>query len=153
MGVSVHALSDTSSCPLAWRLFLPESWDGPQAAERREACRIPEDARHRPTWQLDLEMLDELAGAGPRPAVLPASGWTTSKAVPTSAGTATSPSSAPPTCSSPNSAPSQKPCPGPDLPPGPGPPPTPLRHLDRRLPHMPTTHPMADLRHHITKHY
>ncbi|MFJ5123026.1 transposase [Kitasatospora sp. NPDC088548] len=44
IGVSVHALSDTASCPLSWRLFLPESWDGPQAAARRAACRIPEDA-------------------------------------------------------------------------------------------------------------
>ncbi|KJY26534.1 transposase, partial [Streptomyces sp. NRRL S-495] len=35
IGVSVHALSDTASCPLSWRLFLPESWDGPEAAGRR----------------------------------------------------------------------------------------------------------------------
>ncbi|MFB7383481.1 transposase [Kitasatospora purpeofusca] len=70
IGISVHALSDTASCPLSWRLFLPESWDGPEAAARRAACRIPADARHRPKWQLALEMLDELAGTGLRPAVL-----------------------------------------------------------------------------------
>ncbi|MFD8321382.1 IS701 family transposase [Kitasatospora purpeofusca] len=70
IGVSVHALSDAASCPLSWRLFLPESWDGPEAAGRRAACRIPEDARHRPKWQLALEMLGELAGTGLRPAVL-----------------------------------------------------------------------------------
>ncbi|MFF2005982.1 transposase [Kitasatospora sp. NPDC058201] len=70
IGVSVHAVSDTASCPLSWRLFLPESWDGPEAAGRREACRIPEDEHHRPKWQLALDMLDELAGTGLRPAAL-----------------------------------------------------------------------------------
>ncbi|WP_232075932.1 IS701 family transposase [Phytohabitans suffuscus] len=27
VGVSVHAVTDVASCPLNWRLFLPESWD------------------------------------------------------------------------------------------------------------------------------
>src|SRR3954454_2500306 len=27
IGVSVHAVTDTASCPLDWRLFLPGSWD------------------------------------------------------------------------------------------------------------------------------
>ncbi|MET8299240.1 IS701 family transposase [Streptomyces sp. NPDC005180] len=70
IGVSVHAASDTASCPLAWRLFLPESWDGPDMAVRRRACRIPEDEHHRPKWRLALDMLDELAGIGLRPAAL-----------------------------------------------------------------------------------
>ncbi|MGP3686902.1 IS701 family transposase [Streptomyces sp. IBSNAI002] len=70
IGVSVHAASDTASCPLSWRLFLPQSWDGPEAAQRRAACRIPESEYHRPKWQLALEMLDELAGIGLRPAAL-----------------------------------------------------------------------------------
>ncbi|GAA0712866.1 IS701 family transposase [Dactylosporangium roseum] len=37
IGVSVHAVTDTASCPLDWRLFLPESWDvtkaGPAAVK------------------------------------------------------------------------------------------------------------------------
>lgn len=70
IGVSVHAASDTASCPLSWRLFLPGSWDGPEAAGRRARCRIPEEEHHRPKWQLALEMLDELAAIGLRPAVL-----------------------------------------------------------------------------------
>ncbi|WP_328764946.1 IS701 family transposase [Streptomyces sp. NBC_00272] len=70
IGVSVHAASDTASCPLSWRLFLPAAWDGPEAAARRTACRIPDDEHHRPKWQLALDMLDELAGTGLRPAVL-----------------------------------------------------------------------------------
>jgi SRSO17 transposase len=64
IGVSVHAASDTASCPLSWRLFLPRSWDEPQAVGRRAGCRIPRDEHHRPRWQLALEMLDELAANG-----------------------------------------------------------------------------------------
>ncbi|MFF7581204.1 transposase [Streptomyces sp. NPDC008061] len=70
IGVSVHAASDTASCPLAWRLFLPRSWDGSQAAGRRARCRVPDEEHYRPKWQLAVDMLDELAMAGLRPAVL-----------------------------------------------------------------------------------
>lgn len=55
---------------MSWRLFLPESWDTPEADGRRRRCHIPDEEHHRPKWQLALEMLDELAGAGLRPAVL-----------------------------------------------------------------------------------
>ncbi|MFE2329732.1 IS701 family transposase, partial [Streptomyces sp. NPDC059385] len=70
IGVSVHAASDTASCPLSWRLFLPTAWDGPDAEARRQACQIPDTVHHRPKWQLALDMLDELDGNGLRPAVL-----------------------------------------------------------------------------------
>ncbi|WP_371793061.1 IS701 family transposase [Streptomyces sp. NBC_01471] len=70
IGVSVHAASDAASCPLSWRLFLPGSWDGSEAAGRRARCRVPESEHHRPKWQLALDMLDELATVGLRPAVL-----------------------------------------------------------------------------------
>ncbi|MEU1622021.1 IS701 family transposase [Streptomyces sp. NPDC005722] len=70
IGVSVHAASDTASCPLSWRLFLPVGWDEPEAADRRASCGIPEDEHHRPKWQLVVEMLDELATGKLRPAVL-----------------------------------------------------------------------------------
>jgi SRSO17 transposase len=56
--VSVNAASDRASCPLGWRLFIPESWD--QDDERRERARIPEDVRHVPKWQLALEIIDQL---------------------------------------------------------------------------------------------
>src|SRR4051794_3992054 len=71
IGVSVHAVTDAASCPLNWRLFLPERWDDaaaatPQAAAairaRRARAGIPDDVRHRPKWRLALDMLDELAG-------------------------------------------------------------------------------------------
>jgi SRSO17 transposase len=59
VGVSVHAATDQASCPLDWRLFLPEDWD--HDAERRRKAHVPADQRHRPKWQLALDMLDELA--------------------------------------------------------------------------------------------
>jgi SRSO17 transposase len=71
IGVSICAVTDATSCPLNWRLFLPERWDDTQAATpeaaatiraRRQRAGIPADARHREKWRLALDMLDELAG-------------------------------------------------------------------------------------------
>jgi SRSO17 transposase len=59
VGVSVHAVTDQASCPLDWRLFLPEEWDAD--VERRRKAHVPDGERHRPKWQLALELLDELA--------------------------------------------------------------------------------------------
>jgi SRSO17 transposase len=79
IGVSVHAVTDAASCPLDWRLFLPASWDDTEAAEepaaaairaRRFRAGIPEQVRHRPKWQLAIDMLDELAGWGLAPPVV-----------------------------------------------------------------------------------
>ena len=79
VGVSICAVTDTASCPLNWRLFLPERWDdaqanGPEAAAairaRRGRAGIPDDARHREKWRLALDMLDELAGWALAPPVV-----------------------------------------------------------------------------------
>src|SRR3954463_9282216 len=85
IGVSVHAVTDAASCPLNWRLFLPESWDDaaaatPEAAAaiaaRRARAGIPADVRHHPKWRLAREMLDELAGEGlPPPVVVSDAGY------------------------------------------------------------------------------
>ena len=68
MGYSMHAATDQASCPINWRLFLPESWDTDQA--RRRAAHVPERVGHRPKWQLVLDMVDELAGWGLVPPVV-----------------------------------------------------------------------------------
>jgi SRSO17 transposase len=68
VGVSVHAVTDQASCPLDWRLFLPEDWD--DDAERRRKAHVPQAERHRPKWQLALELLDELTDWGLVPPVL-----------------------------------------------------------------------------------
>jgi SRSO17 transposase len=59
VGVSVHAATDQASCPINWRLFLPEEWD--HDTERRRKAHVPTSQRHQPKWQLALDMLDELA--------------------------------------------------------------------------------------------
>src|SRR5436305_14005728 len=76
IGVSICAVTDAASCPLNWRLFLPERWDDacaatPEAAaairERRQRAGIPAGVRHREKWRLALDMIDELAGWGLAP--------------------------------------------------------------------------------------
>jgi len=62
LGVSVDAVTEQASCPLDWRLFVPERWDEAAMAARRAACQLPEGVHHRPKWQLVLDMVDELAG-------------------------------------------------------------------------------------------
>src|SRR3954449_8935000 len=56
VGVSICAVTDAASCPLDWRLFVPERWDDaapatPEAAAairaRRARAGIPDDVRHR----------------------------------------------------------------------------------------------------------
>jgi SRSO17 transposase len=54
LGVSVNAVTDQASCPLDWRLFLPERWDKEAMATRRAACHLPQDIHHRPKWQLGV---------------------------------------------------------------------------------------------------
>ncbi|MEU3964788.1 IS701 family transposase [Streptomyces buecherae] len=68
VAVSVHAASDTASCPLQWRLFLPKEWDADTG--RRTATRIPPEVTHREKWRLALDMLDTLADWGMRPPVV-----------------------------------------------------------------------------------
>jgi SRSO17 transposase len=76
LGVSVNAVTEQASCPLDWRLFLPQRWDEDAMAARRAACHLPEQVHHRPKWQLVLDMLDELGGweLGP-PVLLADSGY------------------------------------------------------------------------------
>src|SRR3954469_25933439 len=71
IGVSICAVTDAASCPLSWRLFVPERWDDacattPEVAAairvRRARAGIPDDVRHRQKGRLALDMLDELTG-------------------------------------------------------------------------------------------
>ncbi len=59
VAISVHAVSDTASCPLNWRLFLPREWV--EDAVRRRRTGVPKDVGHREEWRLALDALDELA--------------------------------------------------------------------------------------------
>jgi SRSO17 transposase len=60
--VSVNAATDRASCPLGWRLFLPEAWDADE--QRRARAKIPDDVHHAPKWQLALDIVDELIAWG-----------------------------------------------------------------------------------------
>jgi SRSO17 transposase len=70
IGVSVNAASDEASCPLDWRIFLPEAWD--EDHERRAKAHVPDAVGHREKWRLALDMIDELAAWGLRPPLVAA---------------------------------------------------------------------------------
>jgi SRSO17 transposase len=72
IGVSINAASETASCPLDWRLFIPQEWDeeGEFNQQRREKAKLPEDIHHVEKWRLALEMIDELRSWGIDPPVV-----------------------------------------------------------------------------------
>jgi SRSO17 transposase len=69
-------VTDTASCPVDWRLFVPESWDpaSPKATanvhQRRRKAGIDDTIGHRQKWRLALDMIDELIGWGRRPPLI-----------------------------------------------------------------------------------
>ncbi|MCZ2404255.1 IS701 family transposase [Paenarthrobacter sp. Z7-10] len=79
IAVSIHAATDKASCPLDWRLYIPQAWDDTSAdtnaqaemiAARRAKAQIPEVQRHRTKWAMALEMINELGTWGYRPPIL-----------------------------------------------------------------------------------
>jgi SRSO17 transposase len=72
IGVSVNACSDEASCPVDWRLFIPEEWDEDSEfnQDRRAKAKLPEDVHHVEKWRLALEMIDELRSWGITPPVV-----------------------------------------------------------------------------------
>lgn len=76
IAVSVSMVTDAASCPVNWRLFVPESWDpaSPKATadvhQRRRKAGISDDVGHREKWRLALDMLDELMSWGRRPPLI-----------------------------------------------------------------------------------
>ncbi|MER5397925.1 IS701 family transposase [Streptomyces sp. NPDC002599] len=59
VAVSVHAATDTTSCPLEWELFLPEEWASDH--ERRRRAQVPDEVGHVSKTRLALGLLDRLA--------------------------------------------------------------------------------------------
>jgi SRSO17 transposase len=70
VGVSINAATDAASCPIDWRLFMPEEWD--EDEQRRRKAHVPEDIRYEPKWRLALELIDELRDWGLEPPVISA---------------------------------------------------------------------------------
>jgi len=69
IGVSINAATEDASCPLNWRLYIPEEWDEETEwnKERREKAKLPEDVHHVEKWRQALEMIDELIAWGLKP--------------------------------------------------------------------------------------
>ncbi|MEU1514966.1 IS701 family transposase [Streptomyces sp. NPDC005811] len=68
VAVSVHAATDTASCPLEWQLYLPREWtDEPDRCRR---AQVPAGTVHQEKWRLALGLLDRLAGQGQKAPVL-----------------------------------------------------------------------------------
>lgn len=76
IAVSVSMVTDTASCPVDWRLFVPESWDPASAKasadvhERRRRAGMGDEVGHREKWRLALDMIDELVAWGRRPPLI-----------------------------------------------------------------------------------
>ncbi|MGI8413651.1 MAG: IS701 family transposase [Solirubrobacteraceae bacterium] len=72
IGVTVNAATEDASCPLDWRLFIPEEWDEDSEfnQDRRLKAKLPEDVHHVEKWRLALVMIDELIGWGIKPPVV-----------------------------------------------------------------------------------
>jgi SRSO17 transposase len=68
--VTITACSPRGAIPLAWRLFLPESWNPGVADDRRAKCRVPENVVHRRKWELALDALDALRALDLTPPVV-----------------------------------------------------------------------------------
>lgn len=58
VAVSVHAATDTASCPLNWQLYLPGEWT--DAPERCRRAGVPDEVVHQEKWRLALGLLDTL---------------------------------------------------------------------------------------------
>ena len=69
IGVSINAATGDASCPLDWRLYIPEEWDEDSQfnRERREKAGLPKDLHHTEKWRLALVMIDELISWGIKP--------------------------------------------------------------------------------------
>jgi SRSO17 transposase len=69
IGVSINAATEDSSCPLDWRLFIPEEWDEQTKfnQQRRKKTKLPADIHHVEKWRQALEMIDELIKWGLKP--------------------------------------------------------------------------------------
>jgi len=69
IGVSINAATEDASCPLNWRLYIPEEWDEETEwnKERREKAKLPEGVHHVEKWRQALEMIDELIAWGLKP--------------------------------------------------------------------------------------
>ena len=58
LGMAAFLVADEGSCPVTWRLAMPQCWD--EDAKRRAGANVPPGERHRPWWHYVLNALDEM---------------------------------------------------------------------------------------------
>jgi len=66
VAVSVSVANEAVSVPVAYRLYLPESWA--RDRRRRRAAGVPEDVEFQPKWQIALAQIRALHAEGVPPA-------------------------------------------------------------------------------------
>ncbi|MFJ4681733.1 IS701 family transposase, partial [Kitasatospora sp. NPDC088783] len=77
VAVSVHAATDSASCPLDRQLYLPREWTDDPGRCRRAG--VPEGTVHQEKWRLALGLLDNVAEWGlDAPVVVADAGYGTS---------------------------------------------------------------------------
>ena len=65
VAVTLHWSSGEASCPLGWRLFVPQKWF--EDAERAAEVKLPPDLTFRSKPELACELLDQVLGWGVPP--------------------------------------------------------------------------------------
>jgi len=69
VAVTLHWSSEETSCPLGWRLYLPQEWC--QNPERLAQAKVPPEVKFRTKSELALELIDQMLtwGVPPQPVV------------------------------------------------------------------------------------
>ncbi len=57
VAVSLHWSSAEASCPLSWRLYLPQEWI--EDRQRAAQVRLPEGMSYQSKTELALELIDQ----------------------------------------------------------------------------------------------
>jgi hypothetical protein len=58
LGIAVFLAGRGWSCPVNWRLMLPQCWDDDK--ERRKKAHLPDEEHYLPRWQHMLDAIDEM---------------------------------------------------------------------------------------------
>ena len=64
VAVSLSIANTFASLPIAYRLYMPDSWFDDEHADRRKACGVPSDAQFFTKPQIALQQISEAVSAG-----------------------------------------------------------------------------------------
>jgi hypothetical protein len=66
LGIAAFLACDEGSCPVTWRLSMPQCWD--EDTKRRTGANVPPGERSQPWWHYVLDAIDEMASGWGMPA-------------------------------------------------------------------------------------